>query len=268
MKNFYLFLLCLLSVVGRAQTTDTIFANEHHNVAVFFPEKIRQAVVGAENFVFSYSQEHPQYFGLLKASPGSHSNLLAITVDGQIYSYIVAHREKLPQLLHFLKKEVSQGTEIPSEALPKSINWRMPGAVDSIHEVSEIEKKARFYYSSSSDKLKEKKRGGIKFRVNEFVYDDGEVYAIFEVANNSKIDFEMGYLHLYLVKGTKRRNSSYQKVLQEPLFRFRNPKTIKHGERKRFVYVFPKFTVGEKQRAEIELRENKGNREVNLKLNF
>ena len=49
---------------------DTIYANDTKNVALFFPEPIRQGITGSENFVFTYNRENEQYFGLLQAKPG------------------------------------------------------------------------------------------------------------------------------------------------------------------------------------------------------
>ena len=42
---------------------DTIYANEKKNVALFFPNPIRQAITGTSHFVFNYNREKEQYFG-------------------------------------------------------------------------------------------------------------------------------------------------------------------------------------------------------------
>ncbi len=52
---------------SRSATTtvlDTIYANDTKNVALFFPEPIRQGITGSDNFVFTYNREKEQYFGL------------------------------------------------------------------------------------------------------------------------------------------------------------------------------------------------------------
>ena len=75
------------------QTLDTIYANDKKNVALFFPEPIRQGITGTSNFVFTYNREKEQYFGLLQATPGTESNLLTVTKNGQVYSYILKYKE-------------------------------------------------------------------------------------------------------------------------------------------------------------------------------
>ena len=77
------------------QPLDTIYANDKKNVALFFPEPIRQGVTGANNFVFTYNREKEQYFGLLQATPGTESNLLTVTKNGQVYSYILQYKDCL-----------------------------------------------------------------------------------------------------------------------------------------------------------------------------
>ena len=83
--------LIITSAFMEAQTSttlDTIYANDTKNVALFFPEPIRQGITGSENFVFTYNREKEQYFGLLQAKQGKESNLLVINNNGSIFSYM------------------------------------------------------------------------------------------------------------------------------------------------------------------------------------
>lgn len=269
MKKLFILIISLVSLSGKAQAIDTIFANEHHNVALFFPEKIRQGVVGAPNFVFSYNQEHLQYFGLLKGSAGKPSNLLAITQDGEIYCYVLSYSENLPRVTYFLGKESSLGNEQPKlveEEAVIALETPAPAmAVDSLHRKNYLENLASYYRNTSSGKLKRKKKNGMSLQVNEMIHYRGEVFVVFEVINKSGIDFEPEYLRMYLSQGNRKRNASYQKLLQEPVSTYKFPEVIPHGHRKRFVYVLPKFTVGERERVEVELREKKGNRLVTMR---
>ena len=102
MKNSILLASVLLaSFFVEAQSSsslDTIFANDKKNVSLFFPNPIRQGIVGSENFVFTYNRAKEQYFGLLQAKPGEASNLLIINTNGSIFSYIVSYKEQLEKL--------------------------------------------------------------------------------------------------------------------------------------------------------------------------
>lgn len=264
-------MFCLMSITGSAQIPDTIFANENHNIALFFPEKIRQGIVGAQNYIFSYNEEHPQYFGLLKAVPGPSSNLLVFTRDGVIYSFIVSHKTNLPKLTYFLKEEESLGNEVRKKEValkePVSVDVKGIKKIDSIVGKGKyLESLSSYYLNTSTGKLKKKNRKGISLQVNEVIHYRDEVFIVFELKNTSGISFEPEYLRLYLSRGNKRRNASYQKLLKEPVFRHRFPEIVEDQQRKRFVYVFPKFTIGEGERIEIELREKKGNRFLRMQV--
>ena len=108
MKTFILFFLFLTAVADpclaqERKILDTIFANDQKNVALFFPAPIRQGITGSDNFVFTYNREVEQYFGLLQAKPGKESNLLVVSTNGSVFSYIVKYNDKLDQLNYFIQ---------------------------------------------------------------------------------------------------------------------------------------------------------------------
>lgn len=106
MRTFILILMVLISAFTKAQQQpiplDTIYANDTKNVALFFPEPIRQGITGSDNFVFTYNREKEQYFGLLQATPGKESNLLVVNRNGSIFSYIVRYKKQLSKLNYFI----------------------------------------------------------------------------------------------------------------------------------------------------------------------
>ena len=120
MKTYITLLLLICSMsISAQQPLDTIYANDQKNVALFFPNPIRQGITGASNFVFTYNREKEQYFGLLQAKPGTESNLLTVTSDGRVYSYILKYSEKLPELNYFINENESIGSELPEKIKQK-----------------------------------------------------------------------------------------------------------------------------------------------------
>lgn len=89
----------------------TVYANENQIVAMFFPSPIRQAIVGNDAFSFSYNRTNPQHLGILQATSGQPSNLLVITIDGQIYSYHLLYNKNLSVLTYFIPIADSIGKE-------------------------------------------------------------------------------------------------------------------------------------------------------------
>lgn len=136
---------------------------------------------------------------------------------------------------------------------------------DSIQRVNYLEKLSAYYCSISKGSLGKKKNNGIVLQVNDVFYNQKDVFVIFEIVNKSTIEFEPEFLRLFLSTGNRRRNASYQKLLQQPLYTYKFPDIVLPGQLKRFVYVFPKFTLGHNEKMIVELREKMGNRLIKLK---
>ncbi len=275
MKQIILLISLLLPGVTFAQdeeALDTIYANESTNVSIFFPSQIRQGITGAPNFTFGYNDDNAQYFGLLKAVPGSESNLLVLTTDGQIYSYILKYQENLPRLNYFIDIGESIGNEIPqvttSDTIPSvKENTALSREEDSLTKRKiYLGKLSAFYLKNLKGNFKTSRKDGLILRVKDIIYKRNDTFIVFEIENKSGIDFQLDYLNVYLTKGNKKRNASYQKLLKSPHYIYKVPEVIMNRQQKRFVYVLPKFTIGEHEKIEVEAREKKGSRFLMLTL--
>lgn len=241
---------------------DTIYANDTKNVALFFPEPIRQGVTGADNFVFTYNREKEQYFGLLQAKPGKDSNLLVINKNGTIFSYIVRYKSQLTKLNYFVPKASSIGNERP--------------VVNDTTEVTKIEDSVdnkTFYYTKFSSFLLDKRQRigklqkrneGIVLSINNIVFDKEELYLVIEIENKSTLDYDLNFLNLSVETRQKGKKKSLQKLFQEPIFKHKLPQKITEGEVVRLVYVMPKFSISNDRRLVVELNEKKGERDLKL----
>ena len=264
MRLILFILSVLISTLLEAQTTeilDTIYANDSKNVALFFPEPIRQGITGSENFVFTYNREKEQYFGLLQAKQGKESNLLVINRNGSIFSYIVSYKTQLSKLNYFIPISGSIGNEKPLEIKLKDtvqLTKRQENRVVYFQKFSE------YLLNSRSAHIKTKRKNGLKLCLQKMVYNASEVYLLIEIENKSGIDFEVDDLNVYRTNGNKKRKASYQKLRQDVIYRCKMPSMIKDQQSKRFVYVFPKFVLGDNEKLEIELTELKGSRKIAL----
>ena len=139
---------------------DTIYANNYKNVALFFPQPIRQGITGAENFVFTYNREKEQYLGLLQAAPGTESNLLTITNDGQVYAYILKYADELPKLNYFIPEVKSIGNEKPEIKTQKNIKK----AIDSYRDrTAYFERFSAYILKTRFEPLSTKRKKGIRY---------------------------------------------------------------------------------------------------------
>lgn len=262
MKTHFLIpLLALTNLLNAQEVLDTIHANGHKNVALFFPEPIRQGIVGAPNFVFTYNREKEQHFGLVQAMPGEDSNLLVLTKDGRVYSYILKYRKQLSSLNHFVASSQSIGTERPITIEQKPDD----NELDSIAKRREyFERFCNYLLKAKHERLATKRKGGIKFQLQKMAYHGNETYLVMEISNNSEIDFEVDYLKVYSVAGNKKKKASHQKLEMAPMFQYKMSNKIRRGSTKRLVYVLPKYVLGDNEKLMLELKERNGSRKVTL----
>ncbi|RDY58601.1 DUF4138 domain-containing protein [Flagellimonas nanhaiensis] len=262
MKTYILILLLVCTNSLFAQQLDNvIYANDQKNVALFFPSPIRQGIPGKSNFVFTYNREKQQYFGLLQAKPGTESNLLVVTSDGQVYSYILKYAEKLPRINYFISKNESIGNEKPVIIpLKKEIVSINPYA----NRRTYFEKFSAYQLKTKYVPISTKRKKGVKLQLQKMSYNEDEVYLVLEIKNRSGIDFEIDFLNVYRTNGNKKKKASYQRLEQRVLHSHNMPEIIKIGQSHRLVLVVSKIVLGDNEKLEIELRERKGHRKVNL----
>ena len=261
-KYIIIFAFICSSSIFAQKTLDTIYANEQNNVALFFPNPIRQGITGTDHFVFSYNREKEQYFGLLQATPGTESNLLTITKDGQVYSYILKYANKLSKLNYFIAEKESIGNEKPQKIKLKPV-------VEQIDKyksrITYFQRFSEYLLNLKRERVATKRKKGIRLQLQKVVYNASEVYLVIEVQNISGIDFEVDYLHIYRTNGNKKRKASYQRLQQEVIYKHKTPSIVKDKQSKQFVYVLPKFVLGDNEKLQIELHELKGSRNLSLK---
>lgn len=260
--SLLILLSCFLVSGQQIRTLDTIYANDKKNVALFFPNPIRQGITGAKHFVFTYNREKEQYFGLLQAKPGTESNLLTVTKDGKVYSYILKYSYKLPKLNYFISENESIGNEIPRKIKQKPV---IKPINEYANRITSFQKFSEDLLNSKSERIATKRKKGIKLRLQKMTYNTSEVYLVIEVQNNSGIDFEVDYLNIYRTNGNKKRKASFQRLQQKAIYKHKIPSIIKDKQSNRFVYVLPKFVLGDNERLQIELQELKGSRNVALR---
>ncbi len=269
MKKYIIILTVIISAFAKAysqsnQLLDTIYANDTKNVALFFPEPIRQGITGSDNYVFTYNREKEQYFGLLQATPGKESNLLVINKNGSIFSYIVKYKKQLSKLNYFIPTTDSIGNVKPVIKTSKEVSKRITLA-DASH----------LYYKRFSTYLLNKKqrigrvkkrRENIALSVENIVFDKEQLYVIVKIDNRSSLDYDVNFLNLFVETRQKGKKKSLQRIYKEPVYKHELPERIEAGRAKRLVYVMPKFSIANDRRVVLELNEMDGERNIELKI--
>ncbi|MHA7056458.1 DUF4138 domain-containing protein [Aquimarina sp. M1] len=256
---------CLAQATAETNTVlDTIYANDTKNVALFFPEPIRQGITGSDNFIFTYNREKEQYFGLLQAKPGKESNLLVVNRNGAIFSYIVRYKKQLSKLNYFIP-------------LSNSIGNEKPIVTDSIQVVTSeknIDNRTYYYQKFCTYLLNrnqrigriKKRTQGIVLTIENVVFDKEELYFVIQIENNSTMDYDLNFLNLSIETRQKGKRKSLQSLYKKPIYKHHQPSKIAEDKMVRLVYVMPKFSLSNDRRVILELNEKDGER--NIKLNI
>lgn len=266
MKSFHLFLFSLLSHMTLQAQTDTLYVNDTHTMALVFPEPIVRAVTGHPNYKFGYDTDVPGRLGLLQGHPGTDSNLLVLTDDGLAYSFYLVYRKQLKESHQFLNLGKSIGNVQPEKLLDSLAPEKKQLSNASAEPDSlQYQKASSYFLEKHHTVLKSKRKGGIILRLRDVAYYGTDTYLVLEIENRSEIDFEVDFVQLFKAHGNPRKKSSYQKLVLEPVYRYQMPSLVKVGQKQRFVYMVPKFTLGDREKLLVELREKRGSRLIVLK---
>ncbi len=266
MKNYLHFItgaiLLLLTgtpvIAQEPGISDTIYANEQNQVALFFPSPIRQAITGNSQTIFTYNKNQLQHFGLLQAMEGAETNLLVIDQQGLVYSYLLKYRKKLSRFLYFLSSEDAVGTEMPFTPRADSIAVaKKPGAWKVLSE--------RFAKTAGTT-LRKTKNADIVFRLQSIVYHQEVFFFIMEIENNSEIPYQPDRLLVSRNSRKQGKRKAMQSVPLKILETYSFPDRIVPRQKKQFTVILPKFTIPSDYSLQFELYEKNGARNMELEL--
>ena len=267
-----------------------IYSTSNKNVNLFFPSSIKSAIVGNSNFTFGYSKENNSNIGILKAKPGEESNLLVITDNGNIYSFIIRYSKEIKQLNYFIKNTMSIGNESAedieqidnNEAINKrevkSIAKEPSNVVEAItvnnYEISNTSDSTSFYKAYCLKELGKASfynriygtKDKIFVKLKNLTYINNELYFTISLQNVSTLDYDINYLNFYITSRNKKRNTTTQTIPYKYQYVHNLPSKIHASETIDVVFVYQKFSINENKILLIEMTEDNGEREVKLEI--
>lgn len=284
-KHFFwvVLLLTLQKPLAQQAPTDqisgTLLANANLSTTVVFPTAIKQAVCGSENFRFAYDAASNSNVGLLKGTPGSDSNLLVITSDDILYSFVIqyANAIEVAQLNHFITKDKAIGSLSkaaagvdPTSEKATTVNYP-PLKQDALNsgEAEGISTSARGFCAKliASEPYFMRYlafKNNLVLRLNHINYHENELYLTLRIENNSAIDYQVNFMDFFIAIRKPSKKSSVQPLPLKPLYSYNVPKTIPRYATATFVYVFKKVAMDRSKTLVVELSEREGDRNVRL----
>ena len=98
------------------------------------------------------------------------------------------------------------------------------------------------------------------------MFNKEHLYFVFEIENKSGLDYDVDFLEVAVQSRAKGKRKSSQRIVKQPLYKHQFPSKVKKGERVRFVYVLPKFSLSNNNRVVIQLHEAQGERDLEIKI--
>lgn len=272
-----------------------IYSTGNKNTNLFFSSAIKSGIVGNANFTFGYSPNGDSKIGILKATPGAESNLLVITSNGNIYSFIVRYKAEISMLNYFVKDDMAIGNESGSVVYENGSDQQLTKGEESIkivpeQKVKNVEAITVNNYESSTvassagdinklqstaNKEVEKpvfynriygSKNKITIKLKNISYIDNELYFTLVLSNDSTLDYDINYLNFYVISRNKNRNTVAQTIPYEALYIHNNPTKVLAKEETEVVFVYKKFTINENKILLVELTEDNGERTVKLEI--
>jgi hypothetical protein len=96
-------------------------------------------------------------------------------------------------------------------------------------------------------------------------YNEDELYFQYRIENKEGLDLDINFIKHQMATNYK-NSSSNQKMELQPVFVYKQPKTVSGKSENHFVIVFKKFALDEKKEIVVELDEAAGNRNLSLKI--
>ncbi|GGW50010.1 DUF4138 domain-containing protein [Arenibacter certesii] len=96
-------------------------------------------------------------------------------------------------------------------------------------------------------------------------YNEDELYFQYRIENKEGLDMDVNFIKHQIATNYK-NSSSNQKMELNPVFVYKQPKTVSGKSENHFVVVFKKFALDEKKEVLVELDEESGNRNLSLSI--
>ncbi len=260
------------------QISGTLTANANLSTTVILPAAIKQAVCGAKNFRFVYSEANSGNVGILKGMPGKDSNLLVITSDELLYSFTIKYADtiKTTELNHFITKDKAIGSlSTRTETAPKlrettAVNYTAPEQRIPNQKIEKTISNAskRFCDTLITSKPYFKRylafKNDVVLRLNHINYYKNELYITLRIENNSAIDYQVNFVDFFIAMRKPSKQSGVQPLRLEPLYSCNTTGNIPKYSKSGFVYVFKKMVLDRTKSLVVELNEWEGERNLLL----
>jgi len=286
--------------------SDTLQVSRKYKTILIFPENISESIVGNDfGFIADLpksegSKFHGRilklYYDELATEKKNYTNHTIITNSGNVYDFILELTERPEKLTWYIKPDMaianidnksilglkeSSTDEVDLEdtkekvqsTVSRTVNKSNDNSVDratkELYENNPMEYYRLRCYYMQFDKSKISRYfsrlDNVFLWLKGVYYNEDELYFQFRIENKEGLDMDINFIKYHMATNY-RNSSSNQKLELEPVFVFKQPKTVAGKSENHYVVVFKKFALDEKKEVVVELDEESGNRNLSLKI--
>jgi len=267
MKTILTQALCIaLSFLGNAFSQ----AQKQNILSPIQPDSLKIAYSKTTNLVFPYSikavdrgskdvlaQKASGLENILQIKAAqecfTETNLTVVTADGKLYSFVLNYDEQ-PELLNI---SINRDKRVAHDIFFSNENIN--------EEALESTSKLAFHEKKQNVRVKDKKYG-IKLLLNGLYIKEELMYFRIYLENSSNINYDIGQLRFFIRDDRKAKRTASQELEIEPVYTYKNSEQIKANSSNTFVLIIPKFTIPENKFLAVQLTEDSGGRNLQLKV--
>lgn len=239
------------------------------------------------------------YYNELAPEKENSTNYLVITESGDVYDFMVELVDVPNKTTWYIDRNMAinniDNNSVSKETKQVSINHRPKDHIlqttDTIFQSTEIRQntqdnsidratkklyesdpleyyRLRCYYMQF-DKAKISRYfsrlDNVFLWLKGVYYNEDELYFQYRIENKEGLDLDINFIKHQMATNYK-NSSSNQKMELQPVFVYKQPRTVSGKNENHFVIVFKKFALDEKKEIVVELDEAAGNRNLSLKI--
>ncbi|PIB31442.1 DUF4138 domain-containing protein [Maribacter sp. 4G9] len=302
---YFSFLVSAFSLCGQ-KFSDTLQISKDYKTILIFPENISESSIGNDfGFIVDLPRTEggkysgrilKLYYDELAPEKENRTNYLVITESGNVYDFLIELVEVPDKTTWYIAPEMAikniDGNPVRKTPMPivqkdvlkeeeintayntkKSPDKSADNSIDRATKELYIKDPMEYYrlrcYYMQFDKAKISRYfsrlDNVFLWLKGVYYNEDELYFQYRIENKEGLDLDINFIKHQMATNYK-NSSSNQKLGLEPVFVYKQPKTVAGKSENHFVIVFKKFALDEKKEVVVELDEESGNRNLSLKI--
>lgn len=266
MKNTFLVMMLTLTVglAGAQQiqrttpairiTSIPLAVTAHKTTNLLFPYAIKSVDKGSRDILVQKAKG-VDYLLQVKAAGSEdfgQTNLTVVTTDGEFYSFLVSFQQN-PADLNF-RFGSAAGDRLPEV---KAMSAENEAVIES--NACRVAEAESFLKKPAADRF------GIRLALQGIYIQGDQMYYQLRLDNDTYIPYDVSQLRFFIRDQKKVKRMATQETELVPVFTYGNAQSLAGHRSQTLVFVFDKHTIPDKKYLAIQLMEQGGGRNVELR---